>query len=280
MTYYLTEKQRPIGPFTVDQLRERGVDGNSVVWNENLSDWTLIKDIPRLCQELGIECAVTAEQSPEAPAVPEEAPAPPENAEVDSAAPVSDANEEGATVTETITVMGGTMDSLPQAGVPYGQGLNPNLSSARYVQPQFAQQQPAQQPAQQPQQPVQQQPQPAQQSYQQPAQHPYQQPQPPYQQPLQGQQPPYNSKVLSIISLVLSVICCCNFISGILAIIALTAANNSTTAFRYGDMATANTQAQQANKFAIWSIVGHVVYPILWFIFLFLTDPEFQSIFE
>lgn len=52
MNYYINENGQQYGPFTIDQLRMRGITGETPVWCEGMSQWALARNIPELIEIL------------------------------------------------------------------------------------------------------------------------------------------------------------------------------------------------------------------------------------
>ena len=48
MGYYIFENGQQYGPFTVEQLKKRGITINTQVWREGMTQWTCAKNIPEL----------------------------------------------------------------------------------------------------------------------------------------------------------------------------------------------------------------------------------------
>ncbi|MBL4745537.1 MAG: RDD family protein [Flavobacteriaceae bacterium] len=48
MTYYLIEKDEKTGPFTIEQLNEKDLYKETLVWTKGLDEWTEAKNIPML----------------------------------------------------------------------------------------------------------------------------------------------------------------------------------------------------------------------------------------
>ncbi len=234
MKYYLIENQKPIGPFTPEKLLERGVDGDTLVWNENLKDWTPIKNVQMLANALGLTF-VKAERNP--------------------------TEDNGFETEENVE------SPKDEATVPLAAGA---AAAATLGGQMGAPQQVSQENAQQPRQP-----------YELPSQ--YQRPQQQYELPPQYQQPlreaPVTNKTLSILSLMLSFVCCCNILSAVLAIIAIVKASNSTTAFKYGDIAQANAEARKARQYSLYSIIGQAIWVIASLALVTINDPETQEAF-
>lgn len=52
MNYYINENGQQYGPFTIDQLRMRGITRETPVWCEGMSQWALARNIPELIEIL------------------------------------------------------------------------------------------------------------------------------------------------------------------------------------------------------------------------------------
>lgn len=52
MNYYINENGQQYGPFTINQLRMRGITGETPVWCEGMSQWALARNIPELIEIL------------------------------------------------------------------------------------------------------------------------------------------------------------------------------------------------------------------------------------
>lgn len=279
MRYYVNENQRPVGPFTLEKLLARGIDGDTIVWGEGTEDWVLAKEIPELATALGLapEAAVT-EATAVSEATEDATPSvdPDDFIDRDLEGDDYDAQAANAAIAEAAT-----KQAQPVAPAQPITPAEPQVESATVLTGTAAMAMGSQMEAiQQVRASMSQQAQPP----QFPQQPQYQQPQSQYQSPQAPAKAPYCSKVQSILSLVLSFVCCCNFISAILAIMALVKGNSSLQAFKYGDFATADAEAAQANKYSLWSIIGQVVYPILILVITIILDPEankaFMEIFE
>ena len=48
MGYYILENGQQYGPFTIEQLKKRGITTNTQVWREGMVQWTYVKNIPEL----------------------------------------------------------------------------------------------------------------------------------------------------------------------------------------------------------------------------------------
>jgi hypothetical protein len=48
MGYYILENGQQYGPFTIEQLKKRGITTNTQVWREGMAQWTYVKNIPEL----------------------------------------------------------------------------------------------------------------------------------------------------------------------------------------------------------------------------------------
>ena len=46
--YYLAERNKTSKPFTLEQLKDKGLTNESLVWTEGMDDWKMLKDIPEL----------------------------------------------------------------------------------------------------------------------------------------------------------------------------------------------------------------------------------------
>lgn len=63
MKYYIAVNQTPVGPFSVEELMERGIKPSDLIWAEGMSGWTPAANIPEIASALG---------APGCPAVPPE----------------------------------------------------------------------------------------------------------------------------------------------------------------------------------------------------------------
>ena len=52
MKYYIGENGSPVGPFTIDELRARGVTLDTLVWQEGMLDWKRARNVPELASAL------------------------------------------------------------------------------------------------------------------------------------------------------------------------------------------------------------------------------------
>ncbi len=71
--YYIVENESRVGPLTFEQLREKGLDGSTLVWTAGMSDWTRADSCPELQpllaqQTVAEESAFGAYAEPEQPA--------------------------------------------------------------------------------------------------------------------------------------------------------------------------------------------------------------------
>jgi uncharacterized RDD family membrane protein YckC len=48
MKYYLIENEEQTGPFTIEELKEKGIHKSTLVWTKGIDDWTEAKHIPML----------------------------------------------------------------------------------------------------------------------------------------------------------------------------------------------------------------------------------------
>lgn len=48
MKFYIVENQKPVGPFEVSQLVERGIKGSDLVWAEGMTDWTPAESVDEI----------------------------------------------------------------------------------------------------------------------------------------------------------------------------------------------------------------------------------------
>ena len=61
MQYYIAENGQPAGPFSIPQLLQRGLNPNSQVWCETMTQWTLAAQVPELMAAIN---AATPSQQP------------------------------------------------------------------------------------------------------------------------------------------------------------------------------------------------------------------------
>ena len=54
MNYFIIENGQQAGPFTIDQLRSKGVTGETNVWREGMAQWGKAKDLPELASLLQV----------------------------------------------------------------------------------------------------------------------------------------------------------------------------------------------------------------------------------
>lgn len=52
MNYFIIENGQQVGPLTIDQLRSKGVTGETNVWREGMAQWGKVKDLPELASIL------------------------------------------------------------------------------------------------------------------------------------------------------------------------------------------------------------------------------------
>ncbi|MCH5346570.1 MAG: CD225/dispanin family protein [Muribaculaceae bacterium] len=52
MKFYIAVNGTHQGPFDIEQLRERGINPNTMVWNETMTGWTRAGDVPYLVDTL------------------------------------------------------------------------------------------------------------------------------------------------------------------------------------------------------------------------------------
>lgn len=48
MKYFIYENGQQQGPFDIEQLKEKGINGEILVWCENMSNWDKAKNVPEL----------------------------------------------------------------------------------------------------------------------------------------------------------------------------------------------------------------------------------------
>lgn len=259
MKYYIAENGQPAGPFDYDELVKHGLTVNSLVWNDSLVGWTKAGEVPELDKLLTGGVTATA-----APAAQEPAAQEPVSPEVEAAyAPQEQAQQSAYAPQE------------PEAAyAPQGEETVVAATATPKEEPQA---QPAQDAPQQPY---------AQPQYEEPQQQPYAQsqyiqgyPQQPYgpQQAYGPQQvpmaPPVTNKTMSIIITIVSWLCCCNVVSGVLSVIAIVKASNANSAFYRGDRITADVEAESARKLSLYALIALLVLPVIGFIIMLFT-PE------
>lgn len=265
MKFYIAKDGKPAGPFTVDEMLQHGLDAKTLVWNDTLVGWTKAGKVPELAQRLNggvepvVEENIVQTAAPTATGSPESAYAPQEEQEETRIAPSQAqspyAPQQSASAyapqqPETPPVFVKPQEPQPQRNQEYNQ---PN-----YAQPQY-EPQPQPQPQQAP-------------------------PQPQYgQQPYAPRQPyagmvPETNKTMAIVALVLSIMCCCNFVGTILAVISLVKGSNAMNAFKSNDLMTAEIEAKSARSLAMAALIVTVVLPILFGIFAGV-NPELHDAF-
>ena len=52
MNYFIIENGQQVGPLTIDQLRSKGITGETNVWHEGMAQWGKAKDIPEIASIL------------------------------------------------------------------------------------------------------------------------------------------------------------------------------------------------------------------------------------
>lgn len=52
MKFYIVENQKPVGPFEVTQLVERGIKGSDLVWAEGMTDWAPAESVDEIREAL------------------------------------------------------------------------------------------------------------------------------------------------------------------------------------------------------------------------------------
>ncbi len=232
MKYFIAKDGKPAGPFTYDELIEHGMTEKSLVWNDSLVGWTRAGKV----QELAVRLNGGVEPEPEAA-------------------------DKGA---EPLAGVAGATGESPYAPKqpaadpvsPYAP-KQPEQPVADPVSP-YAPKQPEQQPEQPP---VFAQPQYAQPQYEQPAQ-PVQPPQQPHR--IQYTQAiPETNKTMSIIVLVVSLLCSCNLVSAVLAVIALVKSGKVTSAMASGNVTLAEYEAKSARTLSMAALVLLIVGGIL-----------------
>lgn len=72
MSYYIHENNQQFGPFTIDQLKKRGITGETPVWRKGMSQWTKAKNVPELIDII----SVTPPYTPQPPYTPYATPHP------------------------------------------------------------------------------------------------------------------------------------------------------------------------------------------------------------
>lgn len=50
MNYYINENGQQYGPFTIEQLSKRGINAETSVWHEGMTQWTKAKNVPELIE--------------------------------------------------------------------------------------------------------------------------------------------------------------------------------------------------------------------------------------
>ncbi len=50
MNYYILENGQQYGPFTLEQLKKRGITHETIIWYDGLGQWTAAKNIPELIE--------------------------------------------------------------------------------------------------------------------------------------------------------------------------------------------------------------------------------------
>lgn len=255
MKYYIAENGQPAGPFEVDELiAKHGLTVNSMVWNDSLTGWTKAGEVAELQPALGVSTAFTPAEAPAQPTPQEEtSPYAPEAAPQEVESPYAP-NAEAAVQEET----------------PYAPA-EPAAAPQEPVQPAYAQHPVQEAPLQQAAQP---------QQYAQPQ---YVQPQvaqPQYGQQLAGPNmlPPDTNKVMAVVVIVLSLLCCCNIVSAVLGIVSLVKGSSAVQAFSHGDMIGAQEQAKSARNLALAGLVLLIVIPVIYTIAM-MSMPEFQDAF-
>lgn len=263
MKYYVGVNGKPTGPFDPQELLLKGLEPHTLVWNESMPDWGLAQDVPELAAVLGITApapepvptpAPEPAPAPEPTPIPEPAPKEePSVGEITAAAAVATAATAAAVQPATAA-----SQDIPEEHKPYA---NPDKGT------------PAQQAA--PQAP------PQQYVHQQYAQPQYAQD---AQQPKQYMPEPVTNKWLSVASAVLSVICCCNIISLVLAIIGMTKASSAQKSYQSGIYDLAENEAKTARNMALYSVIALIAWPVILLVWTTIFDPEthqaFLEIFE
>lgn len=64
MNYYLAVNGQPQGPFTVQQLAQRGIRPNDMVWNDTMPNWVAASTIPELQSLFGYSAPEPAYKQP------------------------------------------------------------------------------------------------------------------------------------------------------------------------------------------------------------------------
>ena len=54
MVYYIIENGQQIGPLSIEQLRSKGITGETNVWREGMAQWGKAKDLPELASLLQV----------------------------------------------------------------------------------------------------------------------------------------------------------------------------------------------------------------------------------
>jgi len=52
MKFYIVDNQKPVGPFEVGQLMERGIKGSDLVWSEGMTDWVPAESVDEIREAL------------------------------------------------------------------------------------------------------------------------------------------------------------------------------------------------------------------------------------
>ena len=51
MQYYIHENGQQLGPFTTEELKARGITGETPIWREGMAQWKKAKEIPKEIEE-------------------------------------------------------------------------------------------------------------------------------------------------------------------------------------------------------------------------------------
>jgi len=81
MNYYTHENGQQHGPFSIEQLKVRGITEETPVWCEGMPQWTTANNVPELVEIIGINTTATpppfTQQPPTPPQPPTQQPTPP-----------------------------------------------------------------------------------------------------------------------------------------------------------------------------------------------------------
>ena len=87
MEYYIVLNGMKEGPFTLEQLKGKGVTESTLVWKSGLPDWVKANTLPEVMQAITAPAVPQAPQAPQPQPVPQPTPQPTPQPQAEAAAP-------------------------------------------------------------------------------------------------------------------------------------------------------------------------------------------------